>query len=257
MALEAYFDDAGTHDDADVVVWGGFVGSVSQWAKLDAEWRARRDKPFDAPEHFRPPLPRFHLSNCAMRRKEFEGFTQPESDSLQYEFRKIIAESGVVGVAYGIDRRAYDRIVVDPEAREFLGDAEQACFGSCFRGAFQQARKHYPDETEMALAFDWISNPTRKAKLASIAERVEQPPDSIPQIAGIFWGKTASLMPLQAADVMATENYWAAQAFIAGRDFNERPHMAHFLRNVECVGYIMREQEIRDYMRKYGYEPAT
>jgi len=255
LALEAYFDDAGTHDDARVVVWGGFLGTVDQWAKLDAAWRARRDKPFDRPEHARPALSRFHLSHCAARRGEFEGYSQPESDSLQYEFRKIISDCGVVGVAYGIDRIAYDRIVVDEEARAFLGDAEQACFGSCFQGAYQQAKKHYPGETGIALVFDWITNPVRKSKLADITARVEQEPESEPKITGTFWGKSMLLMPLQAADIIATENYWAAQSFLDGRDHADRAHMAHFLRNIDCIGYVMREQEIRAYMRKYGFDP--
>ncbi len=257
LALEAYFDDAGTHDDADVVVWGGFLGTVEQWAKLDAAWRARLAKPFDRPEHARPPLSRYHLAPCAALDGEFARYSRPESDALQFEFRKIISESEVVGVAYGIDRRAYDRLVTDPEARAFLGDAEQACFGSCFQGAFQQAQKHYPGETQLALAFDWITNAERKAKLADIAGRVEQDPESLPQIAGIFWGKSAKLMPLQAADVIATENYWAAQAFLKGRDHSERPHFAHFLKSIDCIGYIMREQEIRNYMSTYGFEPAA
>ncbi|MCX7358950.1 MAG: hypothetical protein NT015_12520 [Alphaproteobacteria bacterium] len=253
--MEAYFDDAGTHDDADVVVWGGFLGNVEQWAKLDAAWRNRLAKPFDQPEHARPSLSRFHLSHCAALDGEFATYSRAESDSLQFEFRQIIASSGVVGVAYGIDRKAYDRLVIDPEARAFLGDAEQACFGSCFKGAFQQAQKYYPGEKAMALAFDWITNPVRKAKLADITSRVEQGPEGLPQIAGVFWGRSAKLTPLQAADVIATENYWAAQAFLAGRDLDQRPHMAHFLRNVDCLGYIMREQEIRSYMRKYGFAP--
>jgi hypothetical protein len=33
--LAAYFDDSGTQASSEVIVWGGFVGHVDQWKKLE------------------------------------------------------------------------------------------------------------------------------------------------------------------------------------------------------------------------------
>jgi hypothetical protein len=36
VILRAYFDDAGTHDDSDVTVMGGLIGSVDQWERFES-----------------------------------------------------------------------------------------------------------------------------------------------------------------------------------------------------------------------------
>lgn len=256
LVLQAYFDDAGTHRDARVVAWGGFLGLGSQWADFDDVWRAKLAKPFDKPEHAKPALKKFHLAECEALDGEFRGYTRTESDSLQHDLRQIISDHAVIGITHCIDRVAYDRLVVSDEAREMLGDPEQACFGACFQGAYEQARKYYPNEDRMVLIFDHVSDAPRQAKLMAIADRVEQSPDSKPRIVGAYFGKVIDNTPLQAADILATENYWDAIAFLKNPNRVSRPHFAHFLRNVECIGHIMRESEIRGYMRNYGFEAA-
>ena len=39
--LTVYFDDSGTHDDSEIIVMAGFLGTESQWAAFDAAWSAR------------------------------------------------------------------------------------------------------------------------------------------------------------------------------------------------------------------------
>jgi hypothetical protein len=252
LVLQAFFDDAGTHDSAEVVVWGGFVGTDEQWFDLDEKWRAKLAIPFAKPELWKPPLSRFHLSPCAALDGEFKGYTRAESDSIQHDFRQIICDSGVVGISYSIDRPAYERLVTG-DAQEFLGDAEQACFGACFNGAFAQSAKHFPAEDRLMIVFDWVTDAARQAKLRAVADRVEQAPGSRPHIVGAYFGKVINNTPLQAADIIATENYWDAQAFLRDHNRIPRPHFKHFLGNVQAEGQIMREQEIKHYMWKYGF----
>jgi hypothetical protein len=252
--LYGYFDDAGTHDGSPVVCWGGFVGTMAQWDKLDEAWAAKLARPADLPPYApqKPALSRFHLTECEHGSGEFLGYSRADSDALQRDFREIIYASGVVGVAYCIDREAYDRVVADPKAREFLGDPEQTTFGACWTGALQQARHFFPDEQEVTLVFDYVMGP-RLEKLRAVADRIEQAGDNKPRIVSAGLAKMIDTCPLQAADILATENYWDAKAFLTDEGRVSRPHMANMLKNVHCNGFIMREPEIRHYMWKHGY----
>lgn len=253
LVLTAYFDDSGTHTSSDVVVWGGFIGTDEQWAAFDDKWRAKLARPFDRPEYTKPRLAKFHLADCHALKGEFRDYTRTESDSIQHDFRQIISEAGVIGVSYAIDRNAYDKLVTDPDAREFLGDAEQVCFGACFKGAFQKAQQHYPQEEKLLLVFDYVNDAKRVEKMKAFADRFDQLPESRPQIVSVGLAKVIETTPLQAADILATENYWDARAWLADENRISRPHFRHFLNNIDCEGLIMREREIRHYMWKYGY----
>lgn len=254
LALGAFFDDAGTHDDARVVCWGGFIGTSDQWAKLDRDWKARLDNP--VPQDNKPALARFHLSPCKARKGDYLGYSEANSDSLRYDFREIISQSGVVGISFAIDRVAYN-LIVPVNAREFLGDAEQVCFGACFNGAYQQARQHYAREKKMHLFFDDVANAKRREKLGATAARVEQEEGSRPKIASATWADMTETRPLQAADTLATENAWFAQDYLRDEKAKPSAHLQHMLRSVDCLGNLMRDEEIRRYVRKYGYEPAA
>lgn len=254
--LQAYFDDAGTHRDARIICWGGFLGTDEQWAGFDEKWRAKLARPFDQAEHARAGLKRFHLAECQALDGEFRDYRRAECDSLQHDFREIICEAGVVGVAYCLERPIYERLV-QGEAREVLGTAEQRCFASCFEGAFRKAQQYFPQQHRMTLIFDFIEDPVRQAEIRAVAKKVEQDPGSRPFIETAGFGTMLDNTPLQAADIMATENYWDAQAFLADEARVPRAHFQHFLSRVNCEGFIMREQEIRHYMWKHGFGAAA
>ncbi len=250
LVLGAYFDDAGTHANARVVSWGGFIGTSQQWSKLDKAWRARLANPITNTLTPKPPLSRFHLSPCKAMNGDYDGYSEANANSLRYDFRKIISESGVVGITYAIDVEAYGRLVKGDDLKYF-GDAEQVCFGACFKGAYQQARRYYPTETRMALIFDRVAQADRRAKLETIAQRVEEEEGGRPKFISATWGSMVDYPALQAADTLATENTWYAQEFL--RDKNAKPdaHMQHLLSNIDCLGHIMREREIKHYMWKH------
>ncbi|MFN3465499.1 MAG: hypothetical protein ACK4X1_15650 [Terricaulis sp.] len=256
LALRAYFDDAGTHDAARVVCWGGFIGNAKQWRTLETAWRERLANPILNTLDPKPPLARFHLSPCRARDDEYAGYSEANANSLRYDFREIISKSGVVGVAFAIDRRAYN-LIVPINARDYLGDAEQVCFGACFNGAYQQARQFYPHETQLHLIFDRVTHASRREKLEATAARVEQEEGGKPRLISATWADMTATPALQAADTIATENTWFAQDYLADEKAKPSAHLQHMLRTVDCLGHIMREEEVRAYVRKYGYTPAA
>jgi hypothetical protein len=238
--LAAYFDDSGTHDDSAVVCWGGFIGTDRQWASFDGEWRAKLGAPLSG----KPVLRKFGLADCERQRNEFFGYSVAESDLLQNEMREIIVKHRLLGVCYSVDRRAWDRLVKG-RARELLGDAEVACFSACFEGAVERANKYFPQEHMLSLHFD---QGRQSPKLHGIIQIVRTEYSGKPELVNISFDLVEKVAPLQAADVIATENYWHAKGVLDGKP-SPRPHFDHFLKRVSTEGYILEESQIMQTLR--------
>jgi hypothetical protein len=247
LMLAAYFDDSGTHDISRVVVWGGFIATVEQWAAFDVTWRAKLKEPLPG----KPELKKFSLSKCQGLFPPFDQYSRTESDLVQNEFRQIIVDHNLLGVAYAIDRRTWDRIVPDAAKTYFGGDAEAACFSPCFGAAIGRAQKYWPNEQELSLHFD---KGRGSQKLNALIDRVEANYRGMPALISISYDVVEAITPLQAADIIATENYWHALNWIDGNP-QPRPHFAHFLQRVSTEGFIAQEKEIIETLKTHGFEP--
>jgi hypothetical protein len=244
LMLAAYFDDSGTHSTSRVVAWGGFLATAVQWAAFDVAWREKLVRPLPGKPH----LNKFSLADCRARRGEFETYSLAESDLLQNECRQIIIESKLMGLAYAVDRLEWGRLA-NAAAQAFFGDAETVCFSACFNGAIQLAERLFPDDLMLSLHFD---RGRKSPKLDAIVDRVTKSYTGSPAIVNISFNPVKDFTPLQAADVIATENYWHAGGVIAGNE-DPRPHFAHFLKQGHTNGYIMQEAEIFETLRRHGF----
>lgn len=245
LMLAAYFDDSGTHGDSKIVSWGGFIGTDTQWGKFDDEWRSK----LAAPVPGKPRLKKFSLADCERHRGEFQGYSRSESDLLQNEMREIIVKHKLLGVAYSVDRNAYDRIITGT-ARQFLGgDAEVVCFSACFNGAIERAVQYFPHEKMLSLHFD---QGRKSPKLDAIIAHVQGRYYGLPELVNISFDLVEKFTPLQAADIIATENYWHACGVISG-ELGPRRHLAHFLTRVSTEGYILDEAQIRQTLTDNGF----
>jgi hypothetical protein len=244
LMLAAYFDDAGTHDSSEMVVWGGFLGTASQWSDFDKAWRGKLTRPLPGKAH----LTKFGLADCDRHRGEFAGYSSAESDLLQNECRELIIQAGVVGLAYAVERAEWERLV-KVKARDFFGDAESMCFSACFQGAIDRARLLFPDDLMLSMHFDLGR---KSPKLDAIVNLVRISYRGAPAIVNIGFNPVKDFTPLQAADVIATENYWHSTGLLAGVP-NPRPHFAHFLQRVKADGYLMQEPEILNTLKRHGY----
>jgi Protein of unknown function (DUF3800) len=244
LMLAAFFDDSGTHDASEVVVWGGFLGTAEQWVDFDKAWQRKMARPLPG----KAPLVKFGLADCERHRGEFLEYSTAESDLLQNECRELIIRSGVIGLAWAVERSVWDRLA-SPAALELFGDAETVCFSACFNGAIERAKELFPNDLMLSLHFD---RGRKSPKLDAIVDQVTKNYRGAPAIVNISFNPVKEFTPLQAADIIATENYWHAGAVISGNE-TPRPHFAHFLQRVgRTNGYILQEPEMLSTLKMHG-----
>jgi hypothetical protein len=235
LRVRGYFDDSGTHANSDVVVIGGLFGTVEQWERFERAWAARLADPL--PGYGKSPLKMFHLSACAGRwpGSGFEDYTDAEQDAVISDFRQIIIDSRLTSTSSAIDRRAWDELVVGPY-RSVLGGPLNSCFFSCVDEVVRivEPEKGGPD---LAVMFDkgiW------SAALQNIANSFEAA-----KIVSVTFGRVEKFMPLQGADIVATENYWHAVDWLKlGDAALPRPHLRHYLQNMLHQGLILDREAI-------------
>jgi hypothetical protein len=235
IMLRAYFDDSGTHPTSDAVLLGGLIGTCEQWNQFESEWAAKLAAPLPG----KPALPRFHLAACTACDEEFLGYSRAESDAVIHDFRQIILDAGLIGMASAIDRRAWDELIVGP-ARERFGDPMSACVERCLTECFRIAGPH-PQGDRISVGFDLsIKSP----RVQEIAERFTLPLGR-PRLTLFLFGLARGLLPLQGADIVATESYWHAIEWLKlGDAALPRAHMRHYTASAYYEAVILDHEAI-------------
>jgi hypothetical protein len=234
--LKAYFDDSGTHAESTVTVVGGLVGTEAQWMEFRQQWAEKLERPLPG----KPRLKMFHLSACKAGTGEFVGYSVAERDAITHDFRQIIIAANLIGTASAVDRRAWDELVVGPLRAE-LGDALSPCSENAVSETIRIAGPH-PDGDKIAIILDQgIDNP----RLRLVAECTTRLLATHAWVRSITFDSVANTLPLQGADMMATEAYWHGVDWIQRGDSAEaRAHFRHMLANLRCESVILGRREI-------------
>lgn len=248
--LEAYFDDTGTDDASPFVGWGGYVGTTEQWRELIRRWV----EILSAPQPGRPALNYFSLGECARHDADspFADYTQAESDNLRYRIRRAIADSGLIGRFYGVEKRAYHRLVTG-HALEYFREPLYLPFAECIHAAASIGRSDFSDESALAICFDKGQRSEGYDEVFRFALEQHHNGAGEPHVAMPCWGDVKSIVGLQAADTIATESFWGLKRQNSGRDPVDDPHFRSFLSLTNAAGFFMGETEIKSTLARHGF----
>ncbi len=235
--LGAFFDDSGTHAGSPVVAIGGLLGTEAQWDAFAPAWERKLALPLPG----KPKLSQFHLSPCRAGKGEFRSYTRAESDLLTAECRRIILNTGLVTVAAAVNRAAWNELVTDDIATE-LGSPEELCFYKCVETVVNIIRLRKPGEKIM-MVFDEGT----KAKLHWWTKVFLNQKEQYPELDTMLFAPVSKIVALQGADMIATETYQFAQAWLKDRErAKENPHFSEFRYRDLSAGLIFDRDEIAE-----------
>jgi hypothetical protein len=230
--LEGYFDDGGTHDSSEVVVWGGVMGDSAWFEKLEGQWLSLLRQPLEG----KPPIKQFHHAHLSNSWNEFRDYKPPERDLVIKRFRDAIIAAGLVPVSFSVVLKDWRECVVGNYA-DIFGTAEQFSFMSCVYAAHRMARI---GSAPVALQFDTARLETSRQPIIDAIKSL------FPEVvATIGFGSCESSTGLQAADLVAYESYLLSGQIVREGIDDPRPHLRRLLEGVPAAyGFILRKQEI-------------
>ena len=119
--------------------------------------------------------------------------------------------------------------------REWLGDALDVCVENSLSEAFKIAAAH-PEGDMVAAVFDrGIWTPRLKQVTEGYTYQMGRP-----RIVSVNFLAVEDALPLQGADISATENYWhAIRVMRHGIGAQPRAHMRHYLDNMFAEGFMI------------------
>lgn len=244
--LIAYFDDSGTHDSSDVVLWQGAIGNQYQWALLDELWAQKlRD-----PSPNKNPIRRFHMTDCHNSTGEFLGWSRTATDYLAQELGDIIKRAGIQSICSAVSRKDWDELIFG-DWRRCFGDAEQQCIWGCFADVTNWAKTRNADS--MAFIFD--DRPHRNAQVKHVYDIFRRGVHEDLSLDSISFVSSSKFYPLQAADLLAWEHYqYVNDALKQGlKHPPKRRHMARILaQNRYFIRFANRAEIKRRLASEYG-----
>jgi hypothetical protein len=93
--IDAYLDESGIHDGAEVCLIAGYFGGRGQWRKFGKAWE-------QVLGDFDVPLNEFHAQNLVKRTNFFHGWNTTQSYELQLALAQTIARFRIHPVAHGV-----------------------------------------------------------------------------------------------------------------------------------------------------------
>jgi hypothetical protein len=221
-----------------VVVIGGLLGTDRQWEAFANAWEARLAYPLAD----KPSLKQFHLTHCRAGQGEFIDYSPAERDLINYVFRQIIIESGLVSVAVAVNKAAWDELVVGEVARQ-LGSPLQLCFFKCMEEILRICREQRPGQ-KVDLCFDIGIKPEIE-EFASYCEAQNE--TTYPELGIIYYAPVPKVVALQGADMIALETYQYGEQWFERRwDAVSNPHFRDFISRDLSRGIVYDYDQIEE-----------
>ncbi len=255
--FEAYFDDAGTPRDEDVICWAGYIAQPRAWRIFDKRWEGLLSDPLE--DGSKPALKKgFHLSHCAASLGEFKDYRPAERDRVRFNFRETLKpvdlENGLSVALYPIGcavyRPDYDEIITG-KLRELLGSPSAFCLRNCVQFAIHFSRDWGSESVDIYIDMgaynDEIHSHVFEATMFDIRKL---------GMRRVQWHtqRVADTYGLQAADTIATEFRWGVKSLRRHREEKPTAHQASLIDNMvktEPWGLnVLRREEIENIARQ-------
>jgi hypothetical protein len=232
------FDDSGTHTQASTAVAACYASTAEQWKEFERNWKdAEQD------EHFGV----FHMADFAACQKQFKGWSDAKRERVLDRLCRIIRVRARVGVSYGVNKRDYDE-VIQGKFRNYSG---QFHYTYAVRSAlaFIRAWRHaYESQSTMQYVFDQMSH--GKGELISVMDwaieqsKKEAKTSGIMVVGGYSFESKETVVPLQAADILAWTTFQHMQAKVSKRPLSEIARVAtHYLNRLPTLTSFHMERE--------------
>lgn len=125
LMVRAYFDESGTHDDAEVTCVAGYLFDKKKARCLNREWHRVLA---------RFGLTHFHMVDCAHGTGEFKKLSLTERVKVQTHLIEIIKNRAVIGIAVSVKSRDFFKV--------FEGDPYVLCLTWCLAGVASWVHTH-------------------------------------------------------------------------------------------------------------------
>jgi hypothetical protein len=209
--MEAYFDESGTHHDSSVMAVAGYLFTPEAAAGLtrDLDQALKRYG-----------LPYFRMSECANGAGPYKSLSMTDRIAIETKLIRSINLRAEVGFAVSVSIADYERLT-DELFRDALGDAYSFCCQWCLDQVGTWADKHSVD-TPVAYFFE--AGHTTAARTSAYFNEIPLNPEAKKQYryASHTFADKKTVLPLQAADLLAWHWYSAAKRKLSNRNARVR-----------------------------------
>jgi len=215
--IQAYVDEAGTHDQARIIVMAGFLSSYKRWRKFDRQWDAILN-PLD--EEPPPPERRvFHATDCLGRDGygDFLGWSKERRDRLVERLIPIARERALFSFSSAFALGDYNAVVPEWIRLKWKHPYYLCMFHIANLLKVSRPRFSFPDGEKIAFVF--AHKPKFVGLLAELYDELRNT-EAVRDVLGNMtaYGSPGEDIPIQAADLLCylTRTFWEKEHFEPG-----------------------------------------
>lgn len=193
------------------------------------------------------PIKKFGLSKLRGGFEQFRGYGRDERDQINTRFKSIILDVGLVTLASAVDRHSWNEFITGPLKEEF-GKPEEYCFVKCVDSVLDTIRLRKPHE-KVHFFFDR----ELRHQFKQWADLYLAQPKKYPEIDGISFAPVVDVVALQGADLIASETYQFAQAWLKDRENPKaHPQFRDFIYRDLSSGLILAREHIEEIVARHN-----
>ncbi|NJM92330.1 MAG: DUF3800 domain-containing protein [Rhodospirillaceae bacterium] len=193
--FQAYMDESGIHDGAPYLTVAAYLATPQDWQEFIPEW-----------EFMNFPIKVFHSADCNARQREFDGWTKGLRDDHVRNLLNVIADRPLAGCVVGLDLVEFEATIKHhSELRGMFGSPYNACFSWVVQTILDIANKLSKGK-RLPIAFFHESN-DHETEAHDAFAWMKKNLDTNDVLGSLTFDSKKSLVPLQAADILAYEGY--------------------------------------------------